>query len=43
MGVYNSLVELVGKTPIVKLNNYQKENNIEANIISKLEYFNPAG
>ena len=43
MGVYNSLVELVGKTPIVKLNNYQKENNIEANIIAKLEYFNPAG
>ena len=43
MGVYNSLVEIVGKTPIVKLNNYQKENNIEANIIAKLEYFNPAG
>ena len=36
-------MELVGKTPIVKLNNYQKENNIEANIIAKLEYFNPAG
>ena len=43
MGIYNSLLELVGKTPIVRLNNYKKENKLEANIFAKLEYFNPAG
>ncbi len=41
MGIYNSITELVGKTPLLKLNGFQKENDIKANIIGKLEYFNP--
>ncbi len=41
MGIYNSITELVGKTPLLQLNGFQKKNNIEANIIGKLEYFNP--
>ncbi len=42
MGKINqSITELVGRTPLLKLNGYQKKNNIQANIISKLEYFNP--
>lgn len=43
MGIYKSLTELVGKTPLLELTNYEKENNLEAKIIAKLEYFNPAG
>ncbi len=42
MGKINqSITELVGRTPLLQLNGYQKKNNIQANIISKLEYFNP--
>ncbi|SEQ20858.1 cysteine synthase A [Lachnospiraceae bacterium RM5] len=41
MGIYNSITELVGKTPLLQLNGFQKKNNIQANIIGKLEYFNP--
>ncbi len=41
--IYNSFETLVGKTPLVKLNRYMKENDIEATILAKLEYFNPAG
>jgi cysteine synthase A len=41
--IYNSLVELVGKTPLLRLNNYEKQNGLNAEIIGKLEYFNPAG
>lgn len=41
MGIHNSITELVGKTPLLKLNGFQKENDIKANIIGKLEYFNP--
>jgi len=43
MKIYNSVSELVGKTPLVKLNNIMKEENLEAGIFAKLEYFNPAG
>ena len=43
MAIYNNVTELIGKTPILKLNNYSAKENIEANIFAKLEYFNPAG
>jgi len=41
--IYKSLTELVGKTPLLELSNYEKRNNLEATVIAKLEYFNPAG
>ena len=41
--IHKSIVELVGKTPLVELSNFEKNNNLEANIIAKVEYFNPAG
>ncbi len=43
MKIYNSVSELVGKTPLVKLNNIMREEKLEATIYAKLEYFNPAG
>lgn len=39
----NHISELVGNTPILKLNNYLSQYQLEANIFAKLEYFNPAG
>lgn len=41
--VYENLTELIGRTPLLKLSRYTNEKNIGANIIAKLEYFNPAG
>ena len=41
--IYNSAAELVGKTPLVELKNVEKELNLKAKILAKLEYFNPAG
>lgn len=43
MAVYNNVTELIGKTPILKLNNFAKAAGVDANIFAKLEYFNPAG
>ncbi|MBO4460852.1 MAG: cysteine synthase A [Clostridiales bacterium] len=43
MAIYESITELVGKTPIVKPVNYNKKNAPNANIFVKLEYLNPAG
>lgn len=43
MRIAKSLIELIGNTPLLELSNYNKENNLEANIIAKLEYFNPGG
>ena len=43
MKIYNSIDELVGNTPLVKLNNIEKEFNLKAEILAKIEYFNPAG
>jgi cysteine synthase A len=43
MKMASSLTELIGNTPLLVLNNYMKANNIEAKIVAKLEYFNPAG
>jgi len=41
--VYKNLTELIGKTPLLELSNYAKKHKLEAKIIGKLEYFNPAG
>lgn len=43
MKVYEKLTDLIGKTPLLKLTNYINENNLEATVLGKLEYFNPAG
>ena len=43
MSIYKSVTELVGKTPLMELSNYEKANDLEAVILAKLEYFNPAG
>lgn len=43
MAIYNNVTELIGKTPILKLNNFSAEEELQAGIYAKLEYFNPAG
>lgn len=43
MAIYKKITELVGKTPLLELVNYEKKHNINATILAKLEYFNPAG
>ncbi|MBQ4542859.1 MAG: cysteine synthase A [Clostridia bacterium] len=43
MKIFNNVTELIGKTPLIKLNNYSKEMGLDLPIIAKLEYFNPAG
>lgn len=43
MTVYKSVSELIGGTPLVELTNYEKNNNLEAVIMGKVESFNPAG
>jgi len=41
--IYRSVSELIGNTPIIELAQFNKKNNINAKILAKLEYFNPAG
>ncbi|MCI6158214.1 MAG: cysteine synthase A [Selenomonadaceae bacterium] len=41
--IYQSVTELIGHTPLLQANNFQKANELEANVLVKLEYFNPAG
>ncbi|OYP02652.1 cysteine synthase A, partial [Lachnotalea glycerini] len=41
--IYSSITELVGKTPLVELKRLEEAEHLEAKIIVKLEYFNPAG
>ncbi len=43
MRIYKNVMELVGNTPIVELGKYSKKNELDAVILAKLEYFNPAG
>ncbi|MDO4467200.1 MAG: cysteine synthase A [Bacillota bacterium] len=43
MTVYKGITELVGNTPLVEVVNYEKENDLEATVLVKLEYLNPAG
>ena len=42
-GIAQRLTDLIGNTPLLALNNYGKELNLPANVLAKLEYFNPAG
>ena len=42
-GIYHSALELIGNTPLVELGNLEKELGLEATLLVKLEYFNPAG
>ncbi|RHB00183.1 cysteine synthase A [Coprobacillus sp. AM42-12AC] len=39
----NGFLDLVGQTPLVRLNNLIKKEGLEADVLAKLEYFNPAG
>ncbi len=41
--IYNDLTELIGNTPMMRLDALAKSEGAKANIIAKLEYFNPAG
>ena len=43
MKIYQTITDLIGKTPLLELINIEKAYNLEARIIAKLEYFNPAG
>ena len=41
--VYTSAEQLIGKTPLLELTHIEKEYELQAKILAKLEYFNPAG
>lgn len=41
--IYTSLTDLIGRTPLLELSNYQRNHDLKAKLIAKLEYFNPAG
>ena len=41
--IYNSVSELIGKTPLVRLNKIEKEYNLKCRLLAKVELFNPAG
>lgn len=41
--IYKKITELVGNTPLLELTNYEKAYNLQATLLAKLEYFNPAG
>lgn len=43
MKVYDSIDELIGKTPLLELKRIEKKFNLKAKLVAKLEYFNPAG
>ncbi len=41
--IYKSLTDLIGKTPLLELTNYERKHDLKAKVVAKLEYFNPAG
>jgi cysteine synthase A len=41
--IYDSVIELIGNTPLLEVHGYEKEHGLDAHILAKLEYFNPAG
>ena len=41
--IYHSVTELIGGTPLLEAKNFSKANDLKANVLVKLEYFNPAG
>ena len=42
-GIYQRVTELIGRTPLLEVKNLEKELNLQARVLVKLEYFNPAG
>ena len=43
MAIYNSITELIGKTPTVSLKTFTANRGIKSNIVAKVEFFNPGG
>lgn len=43
MAIYKKITDLIGNTPILELSNIEKNYELEATVLAKLEYFNPAG
>ncbi|KAI4453444.1 cystathionine beta-synthase [Holotrichia oblita] len=43
MNIYHKITDLIGKTPLLELTNYEKDLGLTATLLGKLEYFNPAG
>lgn len=43
MAIYNSITELIGKTPTVSLKTFTAKRGIKSNIVAKVEFFNPGG
>ena len=43
MKIYSRITDLIGHTPLLELKNHEEANGLEAKVIGKLEYFNPAG
>ena len=41
--IYTSADQLIGHTPLLELTHIEKKENLNAHILAKLEYFNPAG
>lgn len=41
--IYNNVIEIIGNTPLVEIKNFEEKYNVDAKIIVKLEYLNPAG
>lgn len=41
--IYRNIIQLIGKTPLVALENIQKELRLKARLLAKIEYFNPSG
>lgn len=41
--IYSKITELIGNTPLVELTNLEREENLDAKVIAKVEFFNPAG
>ena len=40
--IYTSITQLVGKTPLFEIKNYEEKNGLKARVLVKLEYYNPA-
>jgi len=43
MAYSKRITDLIGKTPLLELTNYNKNHNLKATIVAKLEFFNPGG
>jgi len=41
--IYKNVTELIGRTPLIELVNFEKKHGLQAKLIGKLEYYNPAG